>query len=152
MINNIVKLLVFFAIFTFSYSSYAENGKIFSYTTDNGTVSFTDDLSRVPTSSKEAVEEIDSASLQDKVEFTHVDTDSENTRIDSLNERLLRLTRNLNETPVENKEKDCGPIRLRTERRDVENSINKRFYIVEDDCGALFDAPFYPELNAINRK
>ena len=54
--------------------------------------------------------------------------------------------------PAPAAKEDCGEIRVRSERRNVKTNSggsNARFFIAEDDCEVLFDAPYYPDLNSL---
>jgi hypothetical protein len=124
----------------------------FKYVDDSGVVSFTDDEKRVPQKYKERAEKVTLGALGDYDRFTvlaPVATTVESPRLTAL--------RAANAAPVVTTKPDCGTITVRSERRDVTDgasgtgSFNTRFFIAEDDCGVLFDAPYYPELNALRR-
>lgn len=124
----------------------------FKYVDDAGVVSFTDDEKRVPAKYKERAEKVTLGELGDYERFTSSAPVASTTE----SPRLVAL-RAVNVTPAVTAKPDCGTITVRSERRDVTDgasgtgSFNTRFFIAEDDCGELFNAPYYPELNALRR-
>lgn len=124
----------------------------FKYVDDSGVVSFTDDEKRVPAKYKERAEKVTLGELGDYERFTSLKVPVASTE----SPRLTAL-RAVNAAPAVTTKQDCGTITVRSERRDVTDgasgtgSFNTRFFIAEDDCGELFNAPYYPELNALRR-
>ncbi len=127
---------------------------VFKYVDSSGALSFTDDKNRVPEKYKARAEKVTLGSLSDYERFTRVGnicykytgvgcaTAPESPRLSAL--------RVANTIPATTPKQDCGLVTFRSERRD-HDGFNSRFYIVEDNCGVLFDAPYYPELNSIRR-
>lgn len=109
----------------------------FKYVDSFGTLSFTDDENRVPVKYK-AAEKVTLGALGDYNRFTAIaPRDAE--------AALERVRVPATVTAVRAPAKpDCGVVTFRSERRD-HDGYNSRFYIAEDDCGVLYDAPFYPE-------
>jgi hypothetical protein len=124
----------------------------FKYVDDSGVVSFTDDEKRVPAKYKATAEKITLGALGDYDRFTALST----VGVTVESPRLTAL-RAANAAPAATTKPDCGTVTVTSERRDVEGgaggdgSFNTRFFIAKDDCGVLFDAPYYPELNALRR-
>jgi hypothetical protein len=108
----------------------------FKYVDDSGVVSFTDDEKRVPAKYKERAEKVTLGGLDDYERFTKAAT----IIVASPSEFPAPVTV---QSPVARTE-DCGTVTFTSERRD-HDGFNSRFYIAKDDCGVLFDAPFYPE-------
>jgi hypothetical protein len=124
----------------------------YKYVDASGVISFTDDEKRVPAKYKDVAEKVTLGELGDYERFTALST----VGVTVESPRLTAL-RAANAAPVATTKPDCGAVTVRSERRDVEGgaggdgSFNTRFFIAEDDCGILFDAPYYPELNALRR-
>ena len=127
------RLTISIAIATILASASVRAGEVFEYTNTNGVISFTDEAKRVP-----AMHEATVVPLGAWRGFTHIENAPPvmPTPIPTAARRSF--------------EEECGTITVRTERRNV-GDLNKRFYIAEDACGILFDAPYYPELNSITR-
>ena len=121
----------------------------FKYVDSSGTLSFTDDEKRVPAKYKATAEKVTLGELGDYDRFTAVTDGPRDVKVPATRAPVTVVT-----APAK---PDCGTIIVRSERRDVvggaggDGSFNTRFYIAEDDCGVLFDAPYYPELNALRR-
>lgn len=119
----------------------------FKYVDDAGVVSFTDDEKRVPAKYKDRAEKVTLGELGDYERFTAVTVAAEAAA------QVATAPAVVYTAPAATKQ-DCGTIRVRSERRDGESNSggdNTRFFIAEDDCGVLFDAPYYPELNSLRR-
>ena len=106
----------------------------YKYVDSFGILSFTDDADRVPAKYKAAAEKVTLGSLADYDRFTAVAPATENPRLVALRAA---------NTPVATTKKDCGTMTTRSERRD-HDGFNSRFWIVEDDCGELYNATGYP--------
>jgi hypothetical protein len=104
----------------------------FKYVDDSGVVSFTDEEKRVPVKYKDRAEKITLGGLGDYERFTAI-TVASTPRVVSAPVTVQAPTK-----------ADCGTVTFRSERRD-HDGFNSRFYIAEDDCGILYDAPFYPD-------
>ncbi len=104
----------------------------YKYVDSFGTLSFTDDANRVPAKYKATAEKVTLGALADYDRFTAVVT------------VVAAPTRTVVTTVPTVTKRDCGTVTLRSERRD-HDGFNSRFYIAEDDCGVLYDAPFYPD-------
>lgn len=118
----------------------------------DGVVNFTDELKRVPEAYKASAEKIELGALADYERFTPRTTTVESQPV---SERLSELRASnvvaSNPTPSE---RDCGAVTVRSERRNMETNSggsNARVFIVEDDCGVLFESLQQPELNALRR-
>lgn len=122
-------------------------GTYFSWVTEDGVFSFTDSEKRVPVKYKEAAKELPFVKLAEYKRLTTMVKGVPAEQEAALTARLERL-RSVT-VAVRPASKDCGTVTLRSERRD-HDGFNTRFYIAEDDCGVLFDAPFYPEFR-VNR-
>lgn len=107
---------------------------VFKYVDSSGTLSFTDDENRVPEMYKAKAEKATLGALEDYDRFTPVGPSTENARLVTL--RSVH-------TPVTVTEQDCGTMVTRSERRD-HDGFNSLFWIVEDDCGELYNATGYP--------
>lgn len=107
---------------------------VFKYVDSSGTLSFTDDENRVPEMYKAKAEKVTLGALEDYERFTPVGTSTENARL---------VTLRAANTPVTVTEQDCGTVITRSERRD-HDGFNSLFWIVEDDCGELYNATGYP--------
>jgi hypothetical protein len=122
---------------------------VFKYVDSSGALSFTDDENRVPEMYKAKAEKVTLGALEDYERFTAVSPAPEAEAAQAVTAPTVIV-----QTVAPATEQDCGTITVRSERRDVETNSggsNTRFYIAEDDCGVLFDAPYYPELNALRR-
>lgn len=107
---------------------------VFKYVDSSGTLSFTDNENMVPAMYKAKVEKVTLGALEDYERFTPVGPSTENARLVTL--------RAVN-TPVTVTEQDCGTVVTRSERRD-HDGFNSLFWVVEDDCGELYNATGYP--------
>jgi hypothetical protein len=105
----------------------------FKYVDSYGTLSFTDDEKRVPAKYKAAAEKVTLGALGDYQRFTPI---SVAPAVVEAPTPVVTVT-----TPTK---RDCGTVTFRSERRD-HDGFNSRFFIAEDDCGILYDAPFYPD-------
>ncbi len=123
---------------------------VFKYVDSSGTLSFTDDENRVPEMYKAKAEKVTLGELEDYDRFTPIGsmtTCYKHTGIGcfsaerSENSRLVTL-RAAN-TLAAVTEQDCGTVITRSERRD-HDGLNSLFWIVEDDCGELYNATGYP--------
>lgn len=118
-------------------STAGADGVAFKYTNSDGVVSFTDDPKRIPEKFQ-----------AEQIAFDEYD------RLTPIQNSLPTVPKAI-PTAVAEIDDDCGPISVRSERRDTEGgvggegSFNTRFYIAEDDCRVLFDAPYYPDLNSL---
>lgn len=129
-------------------------GTYFSWVTEDGVFAFAGEAKGVPAKYKDAAKEIPFPTLAEYEKFTPTAKGSTEEHATALTARLERLR----SVAVASRpaEKDCGTVSLRSERRTVEGgaggdgTFNTRFYIAEDDCGVLFDAPFYPDFQ-VNR-
>ena len=122
----------------------------FKYVDADGVVSFTDEEKRIPAKYKETAEKVTLGGLGDYERFTAVTVAP--VAVETATQVTTASTVIVQTAPAP--KQDCGTISLRSERRDVETNAggsNARFFIAEDDCGVLFDAPYYPELNALRR-
>ena len=135
-------LVVLIVVFVASVAMANEPTVAFKYVNSAGVVSYTDDEKRVPKAYKAAAEQVTLGGLADYERFTPVTV------------LPVAVTAPAVQTAAPATKQDCGTVRVRSERRDGESNSggdNTRFYIVEDDCGVLFDAPYYPDLNAVRR-
>ena len=138
-------IIVLALVFTASVAQ--AEGTYFSWVTDDGVFSYTDDVKRVPVKYKEAAKELPFPKLVEYERFTSMVKGVPAEQEAALTARLetfRSVTVAARPAP-----EDCGTVSLRSERRDVDG-FNRRFYIAEDSCGVLFDAPFYPDFQ-VNR-
>ena len=103
----------------------------YKYVDSFGTLSFTDDEDRVPAKYKATAEKVTLGALADYDRFTAVAT------------VVAAPTRTAVTTVPAVTKRDCGTVTTRSERRD-HDGFNSRFWIVEDDCGELYNATGYP--------
>jgi hypothetical protein len=112
---------------------------VFAWTAETGTPSFTDDPARIP------------AKHTDDWHSRTVNGFEGHDRITELTTPAPAPVTVIPE-PAPAAKEDCGEIRVRSERRNVKTNSggsNARFFIAEDDCEVLFDAPYYPDLNSL---
>jgi hypothetical protein len=140
--NVFVVLIVAFAA---SVALANEPTVAFKYVDASGALSFTDDEKRVPAKYKATAEKVTLGELGDYERFTAVTAVPES--VTEATQVVGAPTVVVQAAPAK---PDCGTVTFRSERRD-HDGLNSRFYIVEDACGVLFDAPYYPELNALRR-
>jgi hypothetical protein len=114
-------------------ASVAHAGTYFRYADDNGALAFTDNAERIPSEFRDAADTVELPPLTSYAKYTPVPA----TVVPKITPRSL---------PARASE-GCGPVTFRTERRQ-DGDYNRRYYTVEDDCGVLFDAPYYPELQS----
>lgn len=126
-------------------------GTYFAWVTEDGVFSYTDDEKRVPAMYKDVAKELPFPKLAEYERLTAMGKGVPAEQAAALTARLERL-RSVN-VAVRPATEDCGTVSIRSERRDVETNAggsNARFFIAEDDCGVLYDAPFYPDFQ-VNR-
>ena len=126
----LVLLVVLFAV------SVAQAGTVYRWVDDGKVLCFTDEVKKVPAKYQDKAETLELPALADYSRYTKAPSPVPS-RLEELREQAAKRV------PVV-PEKDCGVVTIRTERRDV-GRLNKRFFIAEDSCGVLFNAPFYPE-------
>jgi hypothetical protein len=107
---------------------------VFKYVDSFGTLSFTDDENRVPEMYKAKAEKVTLSAFEDYDRLTPTGPATENPRL---------VTLRAANTSVTVTEQDCGTVTIRFERRD-HDGLNSLFWIVEDDCGELYNATGYP--------
>lgn len=118
----------------------------YKYVDSYGTLSFTDDEKRVPVKYRAGAEKVTLGALKDYDRFTAVAPPVDSWR-DLFPPAVKAPATAVVTAPVLD-ERDCGTVTFRSERRD-HDGLNSRFYIAEDDCGVLFDAPFYPDFRVL---
>jgi hypothetical protein len=110
---------------------------VYRYVSESGVVSFADSKEAIPKKYRDAARTLTlSGGLKDCERCTVAVTPP--------HPRASRLLAVHGKHTHTEPKQECGTVRLRSERRD-HDGYNTRFYIVEDDCGILFDAPFYPK-------
>lgn len=107
----------------------------FKYVDSFGTLSFTDDANRVPVKYRATAEKVTLGALIEYERFTAVAP---------VAPVVAPTTRVVTSPAPTATKRDCGTVTFRSERRDHEG-FNSRYFIAEDDCGVLYDAPFYPD-------
>jgi len=153
----LVLAVVVVVLFPFGARAGGEGSTIISYEGRDGVISFTDDPNRIPISLADSAREVNFGSFLEHDRLTPVDKKAAVDRNHKLRERLERFTVAQETSASKSSEEDCGPIQVTSERRSVKNGVggngtfSRRFFIASDDCGVLFDAPYFPELNAISR-
>jgi hypothetical protein len=126
----LILLVVLFA------ASVAQAGTVYRWIDDTGVLCVTDDVKRVPAKYRDKAETLELPALAAYGRYTKVPS--------SVPSRLAGLREQATKRATVAPEKSCGTVTVRSERRDV-GMLNKRYFIAEDRCGVLFDAPFYPE-------
>ncbi|KKN46628.1 hypothetical protein LCGC14_0671330 [marine sediment metagenome] len=126
--------IVLIVVFAASVALAGGSTVVFKYVDSSGTLSFTDDENRVPEMYKAKAEKATLGELEDYDRFTPVGLSTETPRL---------VTLRAANTPVTVTEQDCGTVITRSERRD-HDGLNSLFWVVEDDCGELYNATGYP--------
>ena len=130
----VVLTVLLAALLAFSAMTRADT--VYRWVDDGGVLCVTDDAKRVPAKYQDKAETLELPALADYSRYTKASSPVP-PRLEELREQAAKRV------PVV-PEKDCGVVTIRTERRDV-GRLNKRFFIAEDRCGVLFNAPCYPE-------
>lgn len=126
-------------------SSPIEASTIFRWEGAGGTVYFTDDADQIPPRFADSAQEVQLLPLAEYERLTIVPggvVEHERARLSDRLEHLRLVNASYVESPITGAA-GCGPVTLRSERRQV-GDRNKRFYVVENGCGVLFDSTLYP--------
>jgi thiamine pyrophosphokinase len=116
----------------------AQAGEIFRYVTNDGTISFTDDVKRISLAYKDVAETVVLGEFKDFDSLT----------ISTVKYDLAPLRASA-ENP--NRVDECtGHASVTSERRQF-GDFNRTIYLVHDECGELVSATFYQPEVRINR-
>ncbi len=127
-------LVVLVVVFAASVALAGGPTVVFKYVDSFGTVSFTDDEGRVPAKYKAVAEKLTLGALADYDRFTAVAP---------VAPVAVAPTTQVVTAPVAATKQDCGPVTRRSERRD-HDGFNSLFWIIENDCGELYNGTGYP--------
>jgi len=124
----------------------ASGTELHSWVEQDGVLAFSDKEESVPPAYKDSATKTTLLPLAECSRFSFPTKPANLREVPSLEEELARLRFSV---PIVKKVTQCGIARYYSERRDIADGAsgllhNRRFYIVRDDCGVLFDAPFSP--------
>jgi hypothetical protein len=122
----------------------AQAGEIFRYVTNDGTISFTDDVKRIPLAYKDVAETV---VLEGEFKwFDSLTISTVKYEVPHIHLMPLRASaENLNGAD------ECtGHVSVTSERRQF-GDFNRTIYLVHDECGELVSATFYQPEVRINQ-